>query len=524
MKDAKKILLALKDKEAVEEFKGILEKGGWRALTAQNGVKAMETALKEDLALIVADLDLPLIGGERLFRILRNNPHTSRLPFLFVSDPPALEIRGFRPGTDVYITRPFLRDEVYGNIKEILLATDEPHDDKVIQGRLSQVPLVDIIQMLHMNKKEGVLVVRSDRGGTASVFIKEGRIYDAKCAGTEKEKALFRILTWNDGTFEFRPVPVAVPPRIRGTTGQLLMEAMRQQDEFENSKAAFPPETSLLKTAVDTSKLPDGLKPIMYEILSLVRYYPRVKDIVDRSSFTDYETYRTISSLLDRGILKEVESATPDAEGAGGPISPTQALRIKEKVVSRWSDMLGVDFGRIFVAASSGSLLDELLLATGDIPGFTQGSPSSINPGTEEDTAGGKAIGEIGTLKLYGGMDIIFFAVPLADKMAPLLNAFSSNLIGLMLLWDEDDEDVLNALAAIKDEVLSRRRVPVVHIYGGKEQPDKTAAKHYRDALKMKQDETLFSLAPKGSVFRIFKSYFNMLLKEDYISSRVSSA
>jgi len=515
----KKILLAISDKEVAEGFSAFLKEKGFETVVCFDGASAMETALKETPILIILDLYLPVIKGERLFQILKNNPHTSRVPFFFLSESQK-EVKGFRIGMDWFVTKPFQWEEMYGNMKQLLLLrgiTSYSLGDKDFQGRLSQIPLADVLQMLRLNRKEGELTVTSGTS-SATVFIKDGQIFNAAIGEVEKEKALFRLLSWKDGTFEFRPAHVTATQKLTQSTDSLVLEGMRQIDEYNNSKGLFPDENSLLKIKIDTSSLPEGLKPVMYEVLNLVKHYPRVKDLVDRSAFPDFEVYKTLVGLLGRHILDEIKETKRGDVPSKGIVSPPRAIKIKEKLISRWSDMLTVNFGKILVASTSMILTNRFIEACKDVPDFLVDERLVTSKYSSKNT-----LGDIGRLKLYGGMDIILFSVPTLKNLSPLLKMISSNVIGIIVLWDEDGNADIPQLAATRNEILSRRRVPVLHIYAGKNELDKTLIREYRNMFGLKADDPVFTLSSprKDNIQDIFQSYFSALLKEDYISGKV---
>lgn len=512
----KTILLALKDSEELKSVSSEIKDKGYGLVTAQDGARVMELCLKNPPSLIIVDLELPVINGEKLFHILINNPNTSNIPFLFLSDRDA-EIEGFRTGKDVFLKRPFKLDELMARLKQTsLLTQEEVHSigAKEIEGSLSQMSLADLLQVLHLNKKEGELKITGG-GSVGTVYLKDGNIYNAVLNEAEKEKALFRLLRWKEGTFAFHPQPVHFPQRIKATPGSLLMEGMRQIDEFEKRKDLFPVDSSTLKATVETSTLPKGLKPIIYEILFLLDFYPRTADLVDHCSFPDYEVYSTIASLINRGLVKVAKKAQKSKDLSRELVTPTQAIKIKEKIISRWSDMLSVNFGKIFIASSSQKISRDFFYACKELPGFT------INPRIASSReVGMNQIGEVGVLKLYGGLDVALFSVPTARTMTPLLKAFSTNLIGLVLLWDDEGKEELTHLAETKKNILARRRVPVLHVYGGPGELDRELSASFKKELEAKHDEHLFTFkGTDGVIVKLFQSFFDQLTKEDYVIS-----
>jgi CheY-like chemotaxis protein len=510
------ILLALKDVGELETVSGKLRDKGYGLVTAGDGARVMEQCLKNTPSFIIVDIELPVINGEKLFQILTNNPNTSNIPFLFLSDRDK-EVEGFRIGKDIFLKRPYKPEELAAKLKQASLLTQEEMSSigtKEIEGSLSQMSLADLLQILHLNKKEGELKIASE-GSAGTVYIKDGNIYNAAVNQIEKEKALFRLLRWKEGTFAFHPQPVHCPRRIRLTTGNLLMEGMRQIDELEKAKHLYPSGSSFLKTRVDTSTLPKGLKPIIYEILFLLDFYQGTVDLVDHCSFPDYEVYSTILSLKNRGIIEEVKKATKGKDLSKELVTPTQAIKIKEKIISRWADMLSVNFGKIFIASASPEISKGFFYACKGLPGFI------INPKiASSHNANGGHIGEMGALKLYGGLDVVFFSVPTSSSMGPLLKAFSTNLIGLVLLWDERSSEEIPHLVGTKKNILSQRRVPVLHIYGGARELDRELAASFKKALELKHDEPLFTIKGDDEVIvKIFRSFFDQLTKEDYVIS-----
>lgn len=521
--DAKmKVMICVSDEDERESFTGYLTDNGYDVVHANDGAKAMELAVKETPNLIILDLELPVVEGERVFKILLNNPHTAKVPFVFLSNT-ASDVDGFRPNKDIFLRRPFNEKELYARIKQTLQSVQisgAEGDTKEIEGKISHMPLPDLFQILQMNKKEGLLkITNNELDGT--VYIKKGEIYNATIGEIEKEKALFRMLGWKDGSFSFTPKPINVPQRITQNSGNLMMEAMRQADEFEKDKKKFPEVTSTLKAKVDTANLPKGLRPIIYEVIFHLDFYPNVQDLVDHSSFTDFDVYTTIVNLIKKGILEEIKGTGESETKVKEIISADQAIKIKEKVVSRWSDMLSVNFGKIFVAATSPTLINEFVMSCAHLPKFTAQKKKLV--ATETTEAGEKEdiiMGEVASLKLHGGIEMIFFSIPTDKTMIPLWQAFSSNLIGLMLLWDEQGGYDLDDLIRIKSQILSTRRVPTVHAFLADYTPDNKLLTSFKKNFNMKPDEEIFTCSQndKDVSYELFQYFFDALVKDDYIS------
>ena len=104
-------------------------------------------------------------------------------------------------------------------------------------GKLRNFPLLDIIQMACVARRDGRLIVRR-RGETGEIMLREGRIIHAVTRSKTGEPALLDVLCWTRGTFEFVPVAsdLLSPRTIFGGWEQVLMDAVRQRDEREHKE------------------------------------------------------------------------------------------------------------------------------------------------------------------------------------------------------------------------------------------------------------------------------------------------
>jgi len=104
-------------------------------------------------------------------------------------------------------------------------------------GKLRNFPLLDVIQMACVARRDGRLRVRR-RGETGEIVLRDGRIIHAVTKSKSGEPALLDVLCWTRGIFEFVPIaPDHVSPRtIIGGWEQVLMDAVRQRDEREHKE------------------------------------------------------------------------------------------------------------------------------------------------------------------------------------------------------------------------------------------------------------------------------------------------
>jgi CheY-like chemotaxis protein len=87
----------------------ILDLAGYKTFTAENGKKGVEIAIREKPSVIVCDIMMPELDGYGVLHLLRKNPGTQHIPFIFLTAKTERSDfrKGMEMGADDYITKPF---------------------------------------------------------------------------------------------------------------------------------------------------------------------------------------------------------------------------------------------------------------------------------------------------------------------------------------------------------------------------------------------------------------------------------
>jgi CRP-like cAMP-binding protein len=108
-----------------------LDLAGYKTFTAENGKRGVEIALKEKPSMIVCDIMMPELDGYGVLHLLRKNPETQNIPFIFLTAKTERGDfrKGMEMGADDYLTKPFEDIELLNAI-EIRLKKAEILDQK----------------------------------------------------------------------------------------------------------------------------------------------------------------------------------------------------------------------------------------------------------------------------------------------------------------------------------------------------------------------------------------------------------
>lgn len=241
-----------------------------------------------------------------------------------------------------------------------------------IRGNLREASLPDVIQLLSLGKKTGVLSV-SDKKNFGDIFFRDGKIIYCSVVNREEkigallqnygdisskdlEKALeiqeesknqkrigdiliemgfitkelltkriekqitdtlFTFLTWEDGFFNFEPdiEPLSETITVELEADDILLEQARKIDEWSVIEKLLPTEkTVLLTTGIKNGAA--NLNPDEDYVYNLVNNRNSMKDIFERSTLGKYETGRAIYNLLKIGYIKTGEEKEIDVSAS----------------------------------------------------------------------------------------------------------------------------------------------------------------------------------------------------------------
>jgi uncharacterized protein (TIGR02266 family) len=214
-----------------------LRQRGDRVRESDDGLDALAQCLKQTPDLVLSDVQMPRLDGWALVRILRGRPSLSRVPvilFTTLADDDA-RLRGYRLGVDDYIAKPVRVDELVLRIDRVVARSEQTpaQERRTLRGDLEHVALASLLSFLALEQKTGVLLVVGD--ASARVYLRGGcplriEIDDVPVDGIG-DPALFGLLDWARGSFEFAASDVACADELNTSVNGLLLEHARRSDE-----------------------------------------------------------------------------------------------------------------------------------------------------------------------------------------------------------------------------------------------------------------------------------------------------
>jgi hypothetical protein len=174
---------------------------------------------------------------------------------------------------------------------------------EAFSGNLSQFKIIDIVRLLTSEGKTGVLNLQRGKE-KGEIYVIKGALVHAICKDGVGEEAVFVMLTWSDGTFNFTPSVMSEDKTIEKNTLALLEEKIKQLEEWRQIKEIIPSQDIVFK--LSSKRAPDEvkLKHDSWSVLSQIDGKKTVAHISNELKMGEYETARNLYSLFSSGLIE----------------------------------------------------------------------------------------------------------------------------------------------------------------------------------------------------------------------------
>ncbi len=175
-----------------------------------------------------------------------------------------------------------------------------------MSGVIEEIPLPDLLQLLSTSRKSGVLTINNGVS-IGKIFLRKGAIYFATINddfAVSPQKSIYRMLTWETGTFELEPGgEMQVMEEVQESTEGLLMEGVRQLDEFRMLQKQLPPLGSPLAVPTPLAGKLRDLTPSELDTFQLVLDHGQLQKVLDNFPGTDLDAAQNVIQLMKREFV-----------------------------------------------------------------------------------------------------------------------------------------------------------------------------------------------------------------------------
>jgi len=394
---SRRVLLVDSDVDALGTLASALRSRGLSVANASDAFEAVEQAFQSRPDVVLVDKQLE--ANEDLTRAFDVVPELTDTPVLLL-------VRSGR--VDQLGPREILRTDIDLVVSRVAEAS--PRESRVpleqeVRGNIEQMPMVDLIQLLTMNRRSGVLgITTSD--GAGEIRLADGEVIDAVYRRLEGEKAFYRLLGERAGRFAFAPGEPATLRRLTSPTSHLLMEAMRQVDEVQRRRRELAPagEALMLSEGSRPTSLPTGPAPLERELTALLQIPRSLDEILDELSATDLAVMEALVQFDGAARLRRI----PIAE-LTTPFAPPEQLAVLRSLVTRLTRPGFAPPPRLVIATGAKRMpaLAHAIRRINDAAAPTDAPPRAALPRP------------LGTLRLGDGVELALTGLPTDETFAP---------------------------------------------------------------------------------------------------------
>jgi CheY-like chemotaxis protein len=288
-----------------------LESWGYEVELAVNGEEALRKVAAKRPALVLLDLEMPVMDGFETCHRLKDDPKTESIPVIMFTglESTSDKVKGIRRGADDYVVKTVDPEEIQARIEMILRRTRryEPGPDKeaaeaVLSGSLEEKSFPEAFQLALAYGQSGTLVIKNgDKDGR--VYVTDGVVTHAEAADLRGEDAFYELALWNEGTFSYLVGGLPVAQSIAKSGTSLLMEATRRMDEWNLIRSRIPSFDVAPHRIASGVAEPLRLTRSGWKVASLADGRKTIREIAAELEMDLYEAGRAVFELVTHGAL-----------------------------------------------------------------------------------------------------------------------------------------------------------------------------------------------------------------------------
>lgn len=178
-----------------------------------------------------------------------------------------------------------------------------------LSGTLDDFSLIDIIQLVDLGKKTGIIELKGLRDAEAPdgrIFVFEGAVHGAESGALTGINALYSLFLATDGEFELLE-DIELPPRtIHVTNASVILEGSSRREAWNHSSAHVPPDTQILRLVPLPTEGPEELRleHDKWRIVTIISSCPSVGEVVQRAGIGRQRALQMIVELLNAGLVQ----------------------------------------------------------------------------------------------------------------------------------------------------------------------------------------------------------------------------
>ncbi|MDW7680406.1 MAG: DUF4388 domain-containing protein [bacterium] len=233
----KLILVVISKAELSPQLEKSLQDDGFDVVLVDNGKEGYNVARQIKPDLIISSHQFGALDGIDFCYLIKNNISLSTTPFVLYSHYLNRDqrIEAYRNGVDAIVNTSIPYRELIARIENLIsnfqsLARHRQTQTHSLVGKINDFSLIEILQLLNMNQKTGILTVYNDLIDGQIAF-KKGEMTYALVENYSGEEAVIEMMGWQQGLFLFEKDAIETNKNIDKPSMQLILDCCQILDE-----------------------------------------------------------------------------------------------------------------------------------------------------------------------------------------------------------------------------------------------------------------------------------------------------
>jgi DNA-binding response OmpR family regulator len=226
------ILFVDDSKPLVQLFADHMVKKGYKygLFTAANGQEALKILTKEAIALVILDIQMPVMDGLQFLAELHNRKIWLPVIIMTGTDLEISEKKFGEYGIVDYLKKPVFFEDLDKRINGILIRTEN-------KDMISGISIFGILQVLEMEKKTGIMSLKIS-GYDGKIFFKDGKVADIEAGGLSVDKAINEFVRpdLEEKKINIEYINHHRENKINKSLTEMVLEAAKELDEQNKPK------------------------------------------------------------------------------------------------------------------------------------------------------------------------------------------------------------------------------------------------------------------------------------------------
>lgn len=261
--------------------------------------------------------------GVELCKALKADPKFAEIPVIFVSDQEEARVLSLNAGAETFLLKPVYMGELKTVIEAALkrrqrVSLEHSSGDRFF-GRLEEMGLLDLLQVIDVSRRSGELQIEH-RGQRGKLSFKDGQLLDAQMGHLSGTDAIYRLLTWEFGQYEFDFNASPKVRRIELSIAQVKEEGLKRLDEWNQMCGQLPSLDTVLRVdqaAIKNRGTGEALSAEMTVLLNLFDGRRTMQEVIDQANLPDLKVLNAMTSLYFEGLVNEVRERVMPREEEG---------------------------------------------------------------------------------------------------------------------------------------------------------------------------------------------------------------